>query len=66
MVRLLWLLGYPDQARRKVEETPALARTLSSPLGLAFLEIFATQLYQNLRCPEKTKEHGQACIAFGC
>jgi adenylate cyclase len=64
MVRLLWLLGYPDQARRKVEETLALARTLSSPLSLAFLEIFATQLYQNLRCPEKTKEHGQACIAI--
>lgn len=64
MVRLLWLLGYPDQARRKVEETLVLARTLSSPLSLAFCEIFAAQLYQNLHWPEKTKEHGQACIAI--
>lgn len=62
LVRLLWLLGFPDQARRKAEETLALARTLSSPLSLAFCEMFAAQLYQNLRLPEKTKEHGQACI----
>lgn len=62
LVRLLWLLGFPDQARRKAEETLVLARTLSSPLSLAFCEIFAAQLYQNLRLPEKTKEHGQACI----
>ncbi len=58
MIRLLWLLGFPDQARRKAEETLALARGLSSPLSLAFLQNFTAQLYQNLRQPEKTKEFG--------
>ncbi len=64
MIRLLWLLGFPDQARRKAEESVALARALSSLLSLAFCENFAAQLYQNVRTPEKTKEHAQACIAI--
>ena len=64
MIRLLWLLGFPDQARRKAEESVALARSLSSLLSLAFCENFAAQLYQNLRWPEKMKEHAQACIAI--
>ncbi len=64
MVRLLWLLGFPDQARRKSEETVALARGLSSPLSLAFLENFTAQLYQNLRQPDKAREFAEACMAL--
>jgi DNA-binding winged helix-turn-helix (wHTH) protein/tetratricopeptide (TPR) repeat protein len=64
MVRTLWLLGFPDQARQRAEETMALARSLSSPLSLAFCQIFAAFLYQNLRQPEKTREIGEACIAL--
>jgi adenylate cyclase len=64
MVRLLWLLGYPDQARRKAEESVALARGLSSPLSLAFIQLFTAQLYQNLRDAEKTRETAGECIAL--
>jgi DNA-binding winged helix-turn-helix (wHTH) protein/tetratricopeptide (TPR) repeat protein len=64
MVRTLWLLGFPDQASRKAEETLALARALSSPLSLAFCQLFAAWLYQELREPEKTREIGEACIAL--
>jgi predicted ATPase len=64
MVRTLWLLGFPDQARRKAEETLALARSLSSPLSLAFCQVFAALLYQNLREPERAKETCEACIAL--
>ena len=32
----LWRLGYPDQARRRVDETLAWARELSHPFSLAF------------------------------
>jgi DNA-binding winged helix-turn-helix (wHTH) protein/tetratricopeptide (TPR) repeat protein len=64
MVRTLWLLGFPDQARRKAEGTLALARTLATPLSLAFCQVFAAALYQNLRQPEKTREIGGACIAL--
>ena len=64
MVRLLWLLGFPDQARRKAEESLALARGLSSPLSLAFIQLLTAQLYQNLRDPEQAKKIGGECIAL--
>jgi DNA-binding winged helix-turn-helix (wHTH) protein/predicted ATPase len=62
MVRLLWLLGFPDQARRNIEDT--LTRALSSPLSLAFFQMFAAFVYQGLREPEKAREIGAACIAL--
>jgi predicted ATPase len=64
MVRTLWLLGFPDQARRKMEETLALARTFGVPLSLAFAQRAAASLYQNLRQPEEARDLGQACIAL--
>lgn len=64
MVRLLWLLGFPDQARRKAEESLALARRLSSPLSLAFIQLFCVQLYQNLRDPQRCRQFAEECIAL--
>jgi len=64
MVRLLWLMGFPDQARRRIQETLAVAPTLSSPLSLAFFQMFAAFVYQSLREPERTREIGRACIAL--
>lgn len=64
MVRPLWLLGFPDQARRKMEETLVRARTLAIPLSLAFAQRAAASLYQNLRLPEKAREIGEACITL--
>jgi hypothetical protein len=64
MIRLLWLLGYPDQACRSAEESLALAGGLSSPLSLAFLQNFTAQLYQNLHQPERAKEFAERCMAL--
>lgn len=64
LLRLLWLLGYPDQAHWKIEETLARAHMLSSPLSLAFFQMFATFVYQSLRQPEEAREIGRACIAL--
>lgn len=64
MVRTLWLLGFPDHARRKMEETLARARTLAVPLSLAFAQRSAASLYQNLRQPEKARDVGEECIAL--
>jgi len=64
MVRTLWLLGFPDQARRKMEETLARARTLAVPLSLAFAQRSAASLYQNLRQPDKARDVGKECIAL--
>ncbi len=64
MVQNLWLLGFPDQARRKLEETLALAHTVSIPLSLTFCQVFAAFLYHDLRQPEEAREIGEACIAL--
>ena len=63
MVRLLWLLGFPDQARRKIVDTLGAAQLRSSPLSFTFFQMFATFGYQGLREPESAKELGAACIA---
>lgn len=64
LTRTLWQLGFPDQAIRRINETLGLARALSSPLSLAFCQLFAALLYQELSLPEKTKEFSEACIAL--
>jgi DNA-binding SARP family transcriptional activator len=43
--RVLWYLGYPDQAVRKVEDGRALARVLGHPFSRGYTEVTATQFY---------------------
>jgi adenylate cyclase len=64
LVRVLWLLGFPDQARRKIEENLTRARASAIPVTLAFSQRSAAWHYQNLRQPRKAKEIGEACIAL--
>jgi DNA-binding winged helix-turn-helix (wHTH) protein/tetratricopeptide (TPR) repeat protein len=64
MVRTLWLLGFPDQARRKMDEALDRARTSLVPLSLAFAQRSAASLYQNLRQPEPARDVGEACMAL--
>lgn len=63
-VRTLWMLGYPDRARRRSDETLALARTIPSPPASAFVRLHSAMLYQQLRQPEKAREMGEACMAI--
>src|SRR6266852_2164192 len=63
-VRTLWLLGYPEQACRQLEETLAFARSISSPESVAYGLVFGAVHYQHLRHPEKAKEIAEACIAL--
>ena len=62
-IRTLWLLGYPDQAGRRSEETLALARKLSNPPSLGFALLFAAFLFQNLHQPEEARQITEECIA---
>ncbi len=62
--RALWLLGYPDKACRKLEQTLALAHRISSPVSLAFGLMFGAFHYQNLGQPEKTKKIAETCVAL--
>ncbi len=62
-VRTLWMLGYPDQAWLRSEETLALARTIPSPPASAFIHLLTAILCQFLRQPEKARQMAEACIA---
>lgn len=64
MVRTLWLLGFPDQAIRRMEEALVLAREVSIPVTLAFCQRHSAMFYQNLRQPENARNIGEACIAL--
>jgi predicted ATPase len=52
----LWLLGFPDQARRRSEEALALARRLAHPNSLAYALDFAALLSQFLREGQRVQE----------
>jgi hypothetical protein len=43
---VLWFLGHPDQALKRVQEGLALARQLSHPPSLVFALICAAWLHQ--------------------
>ncbi|NOT54830.1 MAG: AAA family ATPase, partial [Deltaproteobacteria bacterium] len=43
---VLWLLGYPDQARQRIQETLTLARDLAHPFSLAYALGWAARTYR--------------------
>ena len=47
--RVLWLLGYPDQARARARQSLDLARADGRPVRVATVLYFAAMLHQNLR-----------------
>lgn len=64
LARVLWLLGYPDQALRRSETALRLARTRAEPFSLGFALIFAAGLYQ-LRCEGAlTQQHADEGITL--
>ncbi|MEM5389497.1 hypothetical protein VSR68_38960 [Paraburkholderia phymatum] len=62
--RALWFLGYPDQARKRMQEALALARKLSHPYSLALGLTLAAELHQCRRETERTLEYAEAAITL--
>jgi class 3 adenylate cyclase/predicted ATPase len=58
---VLWSLGYPQQARRKMEEALTLAQELSHPHSLAFVLVFAAILHR--LCGEAQAAYARADAA---
>ena len=56
----LWMLGYPDQALRKSQESLALARELSHPLSLAHARFQVGIFHQFRRDVPETQEQAEA------
>ena len=62
--RALWLLGYPERARRRSRDALALARAVGDPRSAAHALMFAAILHQLRREPEAAQEHAETCIAL--
>src|SRR5207237_1053133 len=59
---VLWLLGYPDQAHRRSQETLALAQTLAHPHSLATALSFAAMFHQFRRETHAAHELAAATV----
>ena len=58
----LWLLGYPEQALKRVQEALTLAQGLSHPYSLAFALAHSALLHQYRREVQAAQEQAEAAI----
>jgi predicted ATPase len=63
-VRLLWQLGYPDQALAKSAEAITAAEKISHPQSLAFAMISTSYLHQLLREPHSALRWADAAVTL--
>src|SRR5262249_6507728 len=61
---VLWLLGYPEQARERSHEALTLARERANPNTLANTLIWAARLQQYRREGPLAQERAEACITL--
>jgi predicted ATPase/class 3 adenylate cyclase len=60
----LWLLGFPERARRAADETISKARALKNTLAV-MLSLTSWDLNRFLRDLVRTRDHAEAAIALG-
>jgi adenylate cyclase len=63
--RVLWCLGYPDQALQRSHDGRRLALVLGHPYGIALIYVSAVYLYQRRRQLQAADEHATATITLG-
>jgi class 3 adenylate cyclase/predicted ATPase len=61
---VLWLLGYPDQALKRVHDAVTLAQDLSHPFSLAFALGYGAWPHQFCREGQAVQERAEAVIAL--
>ena len=64
MVRILWFLGYSDQALQRSHEALALAQDLAHPFSLALALTFAALVHQLRQEGRATQERAKVAIAL--
>lgn len=64
--RVLWLQGYPDQARQRSQAALALAQEVAHPYSLDFALIHATRLAQQCREVQTTQACAETTMAHAC
>jgi predicted ATPase len=60
----LWYLGYPDQARKKMDEALAIAHELAHPFSLAFALLFAADVHQLCRERQAVQNRVEALMTL--
>src|SRR6266446_7452866 len=61
---VLWMLGYPDQALKRIQEVLALAQKLSHPYSLAFALLYAAFVHQIRREGQATQKRAEAALTI--
>ena len=61
---ILWLLGYPDQAREEIHRALTLAKELSHPFSVAWSMYYAAKVHQDRRERQAAQERATALIAL--
>jgi predicted ATPase len=61
---IFWTLGYPDQARQRMQEALRLSQSLSHAYSVAGAHAHATRLYQLCREPRMVQAQAEAAIAL--
>jgi predicted ATPase len=64
LAHTLWALGYPDQARKRVDEAVRLALGMSHPFSLGFIEFFVVVLHHLRGEAREAQEHVEDMIAL--
>src|SRR5215510_2292247 len=64
MVRILWFLGYADQALQRSQEALVLAQELAHPFSLALALTFAALVHQLRQEGRATQEQAEAAITL--
>ncbi len=64
LAQVLWELGYPDQARKRIDETLNLARELTHPFSLAIALVRTGALHQNYKEGKAAQEQAEALITL--
>ncbi|MFQ5850761.1 MAG: AAA family ATPase [Candidatus Binatia bacterium] len=63
--RVLWLLGYPDQALQRIRDALALARELSHPHSLGFALFAAIWVHQQRGEGQAAQDRADAAVTLG-
>jgi tetratricopeptide (TPR) repeat protein len=61
---VLWTLGYPDQARERIQAALTLAQDLSHAYSVASVHYFAARFHQLCQEPQAVRERAEAAIAL--
>jgi len=62
--RVLWVLGYPDQALRRMQHARAIATSINHPESIAFAGLFGSFLHHFFGDPQETLRHAENVLAM--